>query len=43
LTADVLRLDKGHTEGLEQNITRTLIEMIVSAPGGRARALLDDQ
>ena len=37
--ADVVRLDKGHTEGLEPNITRTLIEMIVSAPGGKAKLL----
>lgn len=37
--ADVVRLDKGHTEGLEPNITRTLLEMIVAAPGGKARAL----
>ncbi len=38
--ADVLRLDKGHTEGLEPNVMRTLIEMLVSAPGGKAKALL---
>jgi len=38
--ADVLRLDKRHTECLEPNIVRTLIDMVVSAPGGKARALL---
>jgi hypothetical protein len=38
--ADIVRLDKGHTEGLEPNITRTLIDMVVSAPGGKAKALL---
>jgi hypothetical protein len=37
--ADVVRLDKGHTEGLEPRITEALIRMVVSAPGGRARAL----
>lgn len=37
LIADVVRLDKGHTEGLEPNITRTLLELIVSAPGGKLR------
>lgn len=37
--ADVLRLDKGHTEGLEPNITRTLIEMLVAAPGGKVQRL----
>lgn len=39
LIADVVRLDKGHTEGLEPRITETLIRMIVEAPGGKARAL----
>jgi pimeloyl-ACP methyl ester carboxylesterase len=34
--ADVVRLDKGHTEGLEPRITEELIKMIVSAPGGKA-------
>jgi hypothetical protein len=39
LVADVVRLDKGHTEGLEPRITEALIKMIVAAPGGKARAL----
>jgi len=39
LVADVIRLDKGHTEGLEPNIVEALITMMVSAPGGKARAL----
>jgi len=37
--ADVVRLDKGHTEGLEPHITEELIRMIVGAPGGKARHL----
>jgi len=37
--ADVVRLDKGHTEGLEPKITAKLIEMMVAAPGGKLRAL----
>jgi hypothetical protein len=37
--ADVVRRDKGHTEGLEPKVTEALIEMIVTAPGGKARAL----
>jgi pimeloyl-ACP methyl ester carboxylesterase len=37
--ADVVRLDKGHTEGLEPRITQTLIEMMISAPGGKIAAL----
>jgi pimeloyl-ACP methyl ester carboxylesterase len=36
LIADVVRVDKGHTEGLEPNITEELIKMIVAAPGGKA-------
>ncbi len=35
--ADVVRLDKGHTEGLEPRITEALIQMMVDAPGGKAR------
>ena len=37
--ADVVRLDKGHTEGLEPKVTEELIKLIVSAPGGKARNL----
>ncbi len=40
--ADVVRLDKGHTEGLEPNVTRTLLELIASAPGGKARGVAWD-
>ncbi len=35
LVADVLRLDKGHTEGLEPKVTEALIKMISAAPGGK--------
>ncbi|MGH9194181.1 MAG: hypothetical protein ACRD1T_00385 [Acidimicrobiia bacterium] len=38
--ADVVRKDKGHTEGLEPRITEELIKLIVGAPSGKARALL---
>ena len=41
VVADVVRLDKGHTEGLEPNITEELVKMMISAPGGKARTLLD--
>lgn len=37
--ADVVRLDKGHTEGLEPKITQEIIKLIRSAPGGKASAL----
>jgi pimeloyl-ACP methyl ester carboxylesterase len=35
--ADVVRKDKGHTEGLEPNITETLVKMMVDAPRGKSR------
>lgn len=38
--ADVVRLDKGHTEGLEPRVTEELVKMMVAAPGGKARALV---
>jgi len=38
VVADVMRLDKGHTEGLEPKVTETIIKMMVSAPGGKIAA-----
>jgi pimeloyl-ACP methyl ester carboxylesterase len=35
IVADVVRLEKGHTEGLEPNVTEALVNLVVSAPGGR--------
>jgi pimeloyl-ACP methyl ester carboxylesterase len=35
VVADVVRLEKGHTEGLEPNVTRQLIELMLSAKGGK--------
>ncbi len=35
--ADVVRLDKGHTEGLEPKVTEALIELMLTAPGGKAQ------
>jgi hypothetical protein len=32
-------MDKGHTEGLEPKVTESLIKLVVSAKGGKARAL----
>ncbi|HEY2052114.1 MAG TPA: hypothetical protein VGH03_22455 [Caulobacteraceae bacterium] len=37
--ADVVRLDKGHTEGLEPRVTEEIIRLMVSAPGGKARSV----
>jgi len=37
--ADVVRLDKGHTEGYEPKIAEELIKMMIAAPGGKLMAL----
>ena len=37
LVADVLRLDKGHSEGLEPRVTEALVQMMLAAPGGKAQ------
>ncbi len=38
VVADVVRIDKGHTEGLEPNITEELVLMMLSAKGGKLLA-----
>jgi hypothetical protein len=35
VVADVVRLAKGHTNGLEPKVTEQLVKLIVSAPGGK--------
>jgi len=35
VVADIVRLEKGHTEGLEPKITEELIKLMLSAPGGK--------
>ncbi|MEJ2090337.1 MAG: hypothetical protein P8Y69_18125 [Gammaproteobacteria bacterium] len=35
VVADVVRLDKGHTEGLEPKVTERILELMVSARGGK--------
>jgi hypothetical protein len=35
VVADVARLEKGHTEGLEPNISEALVKLMVSASGGK--------
>jgi hypothetical protein len=35
--ADILRIDKGHTEGLEPRITEAIVQLMVAAPGGKAK------
>jgi len=39
VVADVVRIAKGHTEGLEPNITEAVVKLMLAAPGGRIRAL----
>ncbi|HBX35859.1 MAG TPA: hypothetical protein DEG76_00505, partial [Pseudohongiella sp.] len=38
VVADVVRLDKGHTEGLEPNVTERIVELMVSASGGKIKS-----
>ncbi len=35
IVADVVRIDKGHTEGLEPRVTEELIKMMLAAKGGK--------
>jgi hypothetical protein len=37
VVADVVRLAKGHTEGLEPNITEELVKLMLSASGGKIK------
>lgn len=41
VVADVVRLDKGHTEGLEPKVTEELVKLMVRAKGGQAQAAAD--
>ena len=38
VVADVVRLEKGHTEGLEPNVTEALVKLMLSASGGKIQA-----
>ena len=35
VVADVVRIDKGHTEGLEPSVTEALVRLMLSARGGK--------
>jgi len=39
VVADVVRFEKGHTEGLEPNVSEALVKLLVSAPGGKIREM----
>ena len=39
LIADVVRTEKGHTEGLEPRVTEALVQMITTAAGGKLAGL----
>jgi hypothetical protein len=41
VVADVVRLEKGHTEGLEPNITEALVRLMLSASGGKIQHATD--
>jgi pimeloyl-ACP methyl ester carboxylesterase len=41
VVADVVRLEKGHTEGLEPNVTEQLVKLMISAPGGKIQRTPD--
>jgi hypothetical protein len=41
VVADVVRMDKGHTEGLEPRVTEELVKLMVQARGGKAQASAD--
>jgi hypothetical protein len=35
VVADVVRIDKGHTEGLEPKVSEALVKMMLAARGGK--------
>jgi hypothetical protein len=39
VVADVVRFDKGHTEGLEPKVTEELVRLMLSAKGGKIQQL----
>ncbi len=41
IVADVVRLEKGHTEGLEPNVTEALVKLMLSAKGGKLQQVTD--
>jgi hypothetical protein len=41
VVADVVRLEKGHTEGLEPKVTEKLIELMRSAKGGKLQRMAE--
>jgi hypothetical protein len=38
VVADVIRLEKGHTEGLEPSVTEELVKLMLSAKGGKLQS-----
>lgn len=41
VVADVVRLEKGHTEGLEPHVTEALVKLMLSAKGGKLQQTTD--
>jgi hypothetical protein len=40
VVADMVRIDKGHTEGLEPKVTESLIQLMLSAKGGKLQSTI---
>jgi hypothetical protein len=43
IVADVVRHEKGHTEGLEPNVTEALVKLMTSASGGKLQRAANSQ
>lgn len=41
VVADVVRIDKGHTEGLEPRVTEEIVKLMLQARGGKAQQAAD--
>jgi hypothetical protein len=39
VVADIVRIDKGHTEGLEPKVTEELVKIMTSAKGGKIQQM----
>jgi hypothetical protein len=39
VVADIIRIDKGHTEGLEPRVTEEIVKMMLSSRGGKIQRL----
>jgi hypothetical protein len=42
VVADIIRLDKGHTEGLEPKVTEAIIKLMLSGRGGKLQQIREE-